>query len=313
MAIPTYDALMLPVLKHAQLRNWPVRALVISIADELGLTEVERSMRLMSGKGATLLSSRVGWAKTYLKQAGLIDQPKRGIIQITKRGSTVLLQKPSQLTVSMLKAYPEFIRFYAPKVTGGSSEGATAPAILEPSLTQTPIDQIETATKVLDTALHAVLIERILEKPPVFFEGLVIDLLLALGYGGSRADAGQALGRSGDGGVDGVIREDRLGLSQIYVQAKRYASDNTVGAPVVQAFIGALVSHGASKGVLITTSAFSAAAISLAKQPLAYKIGLVDGALLGRLMIDHDIGVAIERTIHIKQIDPTYFDDADPD
>lgn len=260
MTIPTYDALMLPVLRLAAERTWAMRDMIARVADQLGLTEAERAEQVPSG-GTRVIASRVHWAKTYLKQAGLVEQPKRGVVQISERGRTVLAADPKKIDVALLQQFPQFTAFLSktrgpggtpapPSLTSPSSPAASEPA-------STPEELIASASLALTEALRDTLLARILEAPSAFFERLIVDLLLAMGYGGSRADAGEHLGGTGDGGVDGVIREDQLGLDRIYLQAKRYQPGSAIGSEAVQAFIGALIGRGAQKGVLITTSTFT--------------------------------------------------------
>lgn len=307
MPIPTYDELMLPVLNLAAERMWDMRGLIARIADDLKLSQAEREQTVPSG-AATLIGSRVHWAKTYLKQAGFIEQPKRGTVQITPRGREVLSSHPSRIDVPLLQRFPEFQAFL--RRTRSPAKAPEPPDTApQNALSSTPEEQIEAASSALNAALRDALLARILEASPASFEKLIIDLLLAMGYGGSRTDAGEQLGRTGDGGVDGVIREDRLGLDRVYLQAKRYKSGNSVGSEAVQAFIGALVGRGAQKGVLITTSGFTRGALDAANQSGSLRLVLIDGDSLTNLMIQFNVGVRIARTVDIKRIDLDYFED----
>ncbi len=309
MAIPTYDTLMLPVLRLSAERIWSMRELIARIADDLALTENERAEQIPSG-GTTVIASRVHWAKTYLKQAGLVEQPKRGLVQISEAGRAVLARNPERIDNALLQTFPEFTSFLSR--TKGQN-GAPAPAVgaaLPAVASSTPEEQIAAASMTIDEALRDSLLSRILEAPPAFFERLIVDLLLAMGYGGSHADAGEHLGGTGDGGVDGVIREDLLGLDRVYLQAKRYQSGNTISSEAVQAFIGALIGKGAQKGVLITTSSFSRQALAVASQSGALRLVLIDGGELTRLMVRFNVGVRVARTVEIKRIDLDYFDEA---
>jgi len=315
MPIPSYDDLMLPVLRACADRTWFMRDLIGKVADDLRLNEEERSKRIPSG-GETIISSRVHWAKTYLKQAGLLDQPKRAYVQISPRGREMLVKNPSRIDLSVLQQFEEFRAFLTrtrsstPTVTPGlSTLSAASKAPPLKALAETPEEQIEAASSVLEASLRDALLTRILEASPAFFERTIIDLLLAMGYGGSRADAGEQLGGTGDGGVDGVIREDQLGLDRVYLQAKRYQPGNTVGSEAVQAFIGALVGHSAQKGVLITTSTFSKAATNAAKQSGSLRLVLIDGEALTNLMFRFNVGVRIARTVEIKRVDLDYFEE----
>jgi restriction system protein len=308
--IPTYDALMLPVLRHCAEKTWAMRDLVARIADDSKLTEEERRQETPGG-GTILIAGRVHWAKTYLKQAGLVTQPKRGMVQISPRGRDVLNKNPAKIDTVLLQQFEEFRVFAGAKPNSGPIE-LTAVLLAAPvDASSTPEEQITAASKELDQALRDALLVRILEATPTFFERLIIDLLVKMGYGGSRTDAGEHLGGTGDGGIDGLIREDQLGLDRVYLQAKRYKPGNTVGPETVQAFIGALVGRGAQKGVLITTSTFTKAALSAANQSGHLRIVLVDGDELTNLMVRFDVGIRVARTVAIKRIDPAYFGDVE--
>ena len=304
---------MLPVLRHRADRLWAMRDLIERIADDLKLSPTERSAQLPSG-GATVIASRVGWARTYLKQAGLVEQPKRGMVQATIRGRHVLQQNPKKIDGAFLLQFEEFRAFQKRKKVNGTALPAMPSATpLFVELSGTPEEQIAEASQSLDIAVRDALSARIPEGSPAFFERLILDLLLAMGYGGSRADAGEQLGSTGDGGVDGVIREDQLGLDRIYLQAKRYQPGNTVGSGAVQAFIGALVGQGAQKGVLITTSTFSKAALDAAQSSGSLRLVLLDGDALTKLMVRFNVGVRVARTVEIKRVDLDYFDDTETD
>jgi restriction system protein len=305
LAIPPYDQLMPPVLRLSAEKTWDMRELIMRIADDLHLTPAEREQEIPSG-GTKLIANRVHWAKTYLKQAGLLEQPKRGKVQITERGREVLNKKSGNIDVQLLQRFPEFQAFLGRTKSGKLNEQPVeSPAV--PA--GTPEEQLEVASGALNVALRDALLTRVLEASPASFEKLIIDLLINMGYGGSRADAGEHLGRTGDGGVDGVIREDRLGLDRIYLQAKRYKPENPVGSEAVQAFIGALVGRGAQKGVLITTANFTSKALEAAKQSGGLRLILMDGDALAKLMIQFNVGVRIARTVEIKRIDLDYFED----
>ncbi len=319
MPIPTYDALMLPVLRLCAERLWLMRDLIARVADDLGLTAEEREQQIPSG-GTSVIASRVHWAKTYLKQAGLLEQPKRGTAQISQRGRELLATNPARIDSAVLQQYDDFRSFVRrTKVDAGSQPGgqaATARAGEPEALpaayaSSTPEDQIEAASLALDLSVRDALLARILDSSPSFFEKLIVDLLLAMGYGGSRADAGEKLGGTGDGGVDGVIREDQLGLDRVYLQAKRYQPGNSVGSEAVQAFIGALYGKGSQKGVLITTSTFTRAALNVASTAGALRVVLIDGEELTRLMVRFNVGLRVARTVEIKRIDLDYFEDTD--
>ena len=256
---------------------------------------------------APLFDNRIGWARTYLKQAGLLTSPKRGIFQITERGRSLLSKAPAQITVATLDQFDEFRAFRARRrdTSAGVSSSIQQPAEEESSATQTPEDQLAFAYRRLRSELELDLLEQVKSVTPAFFERLVIDLLVGMGYGGSRQDAGRAIGKSGDGGIDGIIKEDKLGLDVIYVQAKRW--EGTVGRPEIQKFAGALQGQRANKGVFITTSSYSREAVDFASLINA-KIILIDGQQLAAMMIDHNVGVSTIGMYELKKIDADYFD-----
>ena len=231
-------------------------------------------------------------AKFYMMKAGLVSFPKRGTFVATDAGRQLIATNPSHIDINLLSQYPSFEEFY--KGDHIDSDQVAAAIIGSPSqstaLQSTPEEQIEKAFVTLQSTLRTDLLERISQNSPTFFEEVIIDLLVKMGYGGSRPDAATQLGRSGDGGVDGVINEDRLGLDRVYVQAKRYSEGNVVGRPAVQNFVGSLVGMGATKGVFVTTSKFSAEAVEFARH-LTQRVILIDGRRLTELMIEHGVGV----------------------
>lgn len=305
MAIPNYETCMLPVLtflKNGEIR--PIKELTRMAADHFRLTENERQALLPSGQ-QTVIRSRVGWAKSYLKKAGLVELPARGQVRITREGLAVLAENLQLIDSKYLTKYPSFVEFirYEKKQKPIATDN-DAEIVDEPQIEQTPDEAIEAAYNDIRNALADELLEQISECSPSFFERLVIDLLLAMGYGGAIPDAGQHLGRSGDGGIDGIINEDKLGLDIICIQAKRWK--DTVGRPVVQSFAGSMESHRAKKGVMITTSTFSRDAYDILER-FERKIVLIDGKQLAQLMIDYDIGVSTAHSYEIKRIDSDYF------
>jgi restriction system protein len=311
LSIPTYDALMLPVLKACAGKQWKMRDLISHIADVLSLSQAEREQEIPSG-GTRLIANRVHWAKTYLKQAGLLEQPQRGVVQITKIGQEVLDSKISKIDVTYLRKFDKFQSFIGPgKQIIESVLGDDPPAMVYPNPTVTPDEQIAIASEALDAAARDLLLARILEATPSFFEKMIVDLLIKMGYEGSRPDSGRLLGGTGGGGVDGVIHEDQLGLDRVYLQAKRYKPGNSVGSEAVQAFIGALVNKGASKGVLMTTSNFSKSAIAVAERSGQLRLVLIDGDALTKLMLRFGVGVRVAKTVEIKRIDLDYFEEAE--
>ena len=257
---------------------------------------------LPSGRAKTF-ANRVGWATTYLYQTKLLERPKRSVYRITHRGHEVLAQNPTRVDLRVLAQFEELQEFRAKAPPTGSKP--TTEIGREPDEPEhTPEEQIDAAYRLLRSALASEVLERVQEQSPAFFEQLVLDVLRAMGYGGTHEDAASRLGQSGDEGVDGVIREDELGLDLIYVQAKRW--QNPAGRPEIQKFFGALHGKRANKGVFITTSSFSNEAASFAES-VTPRVILVDGKELARLMIEYGVGVASSRTYEIKRIDLDYF------
>ena len=299
MPIPDYQSIMLPLLKLAGDRDeHSLSEAIETLAGQYHLSEAERSELLPSGRQPTF-DNRVGWARTYMAKAGLLQAPRRAHFQITERGLAVLAEQLASINVAYLRRFPEFLEFQA-----GSGKKAREGNGAEPEETVTPEEAIESAHQKLQQDLARDLLAAVKSCSPAFFERLVIDLLVKMGYGGTRRDAGQAIGRSGDGGIDGIIKEDRLGLDVVYVQAKRW--EGTVGRPEIQSFAGALQGQRARRGVFITTSDFSQPALHFAST-IESKIVLLDGATLAQLMIDYDIGVALVAAYELKRVDSDYF------
>lgn len=299
MTVPGFQSWFLPLLKRVgDGEGHDMSELYEALAGDTGLGADDRAQFLKSGTQLVYIN-RIGWARTYLKKAGLIESPSRGIVRITDRGKDVLAKPPEQINVRFLRQFPEFVEFhtYRPEVSVAS------PSVIEPA-EESPFDTLERVHGEIEQQLADEILERIKKAPPAFFEHLVIDLLLAMGYGGSREDAGKTIGKSGDGGIDGVINQDRLGLDVLYVQAKRW--EQPVGRPVVQAFAGSLEGVRARKGVLITTSSFTSDAQDYIRK-IEKKIVLVEGVSLASLMIQHNVGVGIEATYHVKKLDSDYF------
>ncbi len=263
--IPDYQTLMLPVLRVAAEGETRVAEVAERIANDLGLTPEEREELLPSGR-QRLLHNRIHWAKFYMSKAGLIASPARGRFIATEKGKALLATVPERIDVGLLMQEPEFREFYRNEGGATGQEGAIV-KISDPVSATTPEEQIDVAHAALMAALRDELLQRILANSPAFFEQLIVDLLVAMGYGGSHKDAAAQLGRSGDGGVDGIVNEDRLGLDRIYVQAKRYAPGSPVGRPDVNGFVGSLVGLGATKGVFVTTSTFSQPARDYVRAP----------------------------------------------
>jgi len=305
MAIPDYQTLMLPLLRYASDGEvHPFRNAYETLSDEFGLTEEERREPIPSGRQPVIVN-RVGWAKTYMTKAGLLETVRRGHFVITDRGRQVLAQNPERIDVKYLKQYSEFMEFQSPSTGDDEQPGQDDADDVDPPTT-TPEETLERAYVGMRRGLADELLKTVKECSPSFFEHLVIDLLVAMGYGGSRKEA-SAVGRSGDGGIDGIIKEDRLGLDAIYVQAKRW-DENTVGRPEIQKFAGALQGRRAKKGIFLTTSTFSREAHEYVGV-IDSKIILIDGKRLAELMIDHGVGVSTVAAYEIKRIDTDYFEE----
>lgn len=305
MSVPGYETFMLPLLRLAAQGEVRIRDCVTQIAHELGLSEVDLNEMLPSGR-QTRFANRVNWAKSYLVQAGLLEKTGRGKFKATERGLQVHREAPSHIDNSYLARFPEFEEFRARHKTGAISE----PAIVPPELaaTATPEEVIDEAFAEITDELRANLLESILSAPPAFFEKVIIDLLLSMGYGGSHADAGRRVGGTGDGGIDGVINEDALGLDVVYLQAKRYATHNAITPDQLRSFSGSLLQRGASKGVFVTTSRFTEQAKEFARSIPQQRIVLIDGDNLTSLLVQHGVGVETVRTLEIKRINQDYFD-----
>lgn len=304
MAIPDYETLMHPLLSRlADEQIRVVKDVVAQLADEFKLTLEERAQLLSSG-GTLTFASRVGWAKTYLKKAGLVQQPKRGLVQITDQGKAALAQQPVRIDVGFLEQFSSFLDFRNSSREKPISTRLNDVLPLPSDLT--PDEVIEAAYQRSISALADEVLERVKACSPIYFERLVVQLLIQMGYGGSREEAGKAVGRSGDGGIDGVINEDRLGLDAIYLQAKRWS--NVVGRPDIQQFVGALAGQRATKGVFISTSRFTQEAKDYAANS-QYKVVLIDGERLAELMIEHDLGVSVAATYQLKRIDSDFFNE----
>jgi restriction system protein len=299
MSIPDYQSLMLPLLRYiGDQKEHHLRETIDALAHQYKLTGEEQKELLPSGQ-QSIFDNRVGWARTYMKKAGLIESVKRGYFKITERGLQVLKEEPNEINVRFLKRFPEFVEFQSIKRDKGGEE-----SIVEDKERHTPGETIEAAYRRLRQELTADLLQAVKKSSPAFFEKLVVDLLLAMGYGGSRRDAGEAVGKSGDEGVDGIIKEDRLGLDVVYIQAKKW--EDPVSRPEIQKFAGALQGQRAKKGVFITTSSFTKDAIEYCSR-IENKIVLIDGETLAELMIDHNIGTTSGASYVIKKLDNDYF------
>lgn len=304
---------MLPVLRVLQAAGTEIhhRDCVVGTADALGLTEEQRNATLPSGN-QTYLYNRVGWASWYMQQAGLVEKVRRGYWKITEEGRKLLGTNPTTINNSILSQYPRFVERIRRKSDEGEGESngeatASDPAAVKAPETAetTPDEQIEQAYQQLNRTLASDLRDQMAKMDPFRFEQLVVDLLFAMGYGGSREEAASVTRKTNDEGIDGIINEDRLGLDVIYIQAKRW--QNTVGRVELQNFVGALAGKQAHKGVFITTSEFNKNAVEYAKA-VPQKIILIDGVRLADLMIEHNIGVTTVRTVALKRIDSDYFE-----
>ena len=299
--IPDYQSIMLPLLEFiSDGKEYKMRNVTDELALKFAVSEAEQKELLPSGV-APVFYNRTAWAKTYLKKAGLIESPKQGIVIISKRGLDVLKQKPNLINVKFLKQFSEFVDFQTSKREDGI-ENETS----EEQSKQTPEELLEIAYQKIRKSLASELLNNVVDLSPSFFEKLVVELLVKMGYGGSIKDAGKAMGKSGDEGIDGTIKEDKLGLDIIYIQAKRWKPGNVVGRPELQKFVGALAGQGAKKGIFITTSNFTKEAIEYTPRNET-KIVLIDGHQLAQLMIDYNLGCTTHQTYEVKKIDSDYF------
>jgi restriction system protein len=304
MAIPDYQTVMLPLLDFvSDGKEHRVKSAIEALADYFGLSEDERSHLLPSGKQPTF-NNRVSWAGTYMKEAGLIEKPRRGYLKITARGLSLLNEKPEMINSKFLERYEEFVEFR--EKSGKSAKPKPQEGNGKDEDEQTPVEAIESAYQTVRSSLATELLQQIKGCSPSFFENLVVEVLVKMGYGGTRKDAGEVLGKSGDEGIDGVINEDRLGLDVIYIQAKRW--EGAVSRPEIQKFVGALQGKKARKGIFISTSDFSKQAREYASS-IESNVVLIDGEALAGLMIDYNVGTTVESSYEIKRIDSDYFDE----
>lgn len=295
MPIPDFQTVMLPLLELAAKGGArPLAEYRQALGEHFGLTEKEREELLPSGR-QPVFNNRVAWASVYLQRAGLLSRPKRGYYEITEEGKTTVQAKPPKIDIKFLQQYPAFNEFHQAK---GKQQQTDA------SEPETPEETLEAAYQELRDALATEIIDQVKSCSPQFFERLVVELLVNMGYGGTMRDAGMAIGKSGDEGIDGIIKEDRLGLDLIYLQAKRWEA--VVGRPEIQKFVGALHGKHARKGVFITTSSFTQNAQNYATG-IDSKVVLIDGKRLANLMIDFDVGVTSREEYVVKRIDGDYF------
>ena len=307
MAVPDYETLMLPVLR-AVADGEPVTAKSLreAVAEEVGLSAEDRAEKIPSGK-QSVFDNRVGWATTYLVQAGLLVRPKRAVVTITQRGRDVLESKPERVDNTILESFAEFREFKSRSGTRPRSAGHVDASSSAEDVGAAPRERLAQAVAEANAAVAEELLRRTRDREPAFLESLVLELLTAMGYGG-REGAAEHLGGSSDEGLDGVIRQDALGLERVYVQAKRYAAENAVSRPAIQGFVGALQGAQADRGIFITTSRFTSEAQSYAERVNARFI-LIDGQRLGDLMVTYNVGVQDDETFVLKEIDEDYFEE----
>jgi restriction system protein len=310
MPIPDYQTLRRPVLEFAAARDETgIRDCIAALASKFGLTDDERRELLPSGKQA-IFANRVHWARTYLIKAGVLEATRRAHFKVTPRGQEVLAREPAKLDNRYLMEFSEFREFLgrsrAPSDKSDTDVDIYRLEDLTP--TSTPGERIEAAYSEITNELRATLLDRVTKGSPQFFEKIVVDLLTGMGYGGARPDAGKRVGKTADGGIDGIINEDPLGLDIVYLQAKRYAPGNIVGVDKVREFAGSLVERGASKGVFVTTSGFATPARNFAER-IPQRLVLIDGEELTRLMVQYGIAVRTDRTIELRKLDLDYFDE----
>lgn len=300
--IPDFQTIMLPLLKTiSDGKEYSSNEMTDSLARQFKLSQEEINQYFPSGSAKTF-SNRVGWAKSYLKMAGLLEYPRRAMVRISDSGIDFLKKNPTEITLKVLRAIPAFMESF----NNTKREGESNDANDNHDLISTPEELLEGSYLTIRKNLAQELLQRIKSCSPAFFENLVVELLVKMGYGGSIQDAGQSIGQSGDEGIDGIIKEDRLGLDVIYIQAKRW--ENVVGRPEIQKFVGALAGQGAKKGVFITTSRFTNDA-RMYQPRNETKIVLIDGEKLADLMIDFNLAVTVTNTFEIKRIDSDYFEE----
>jgi restriction system protein len=304
MPIPDFQTIMLPLLQFASDgEEHSIHEAVDNLASHFSISEEDGSKLLPSGQ-QPIFYNRVGWARTYLKKAKLIDDPRRGHFRITNRGKEVLRRNPDRIDMKYLREFPEYIEFRET-----TREAAETLQVEENIDDLTPEEALEEAYQKIREDLSDEVLKAVIKSSPGFFEKLVVELLVKMGYGGSRRDAARAVGGSGDEGIDGIIDEDRLGLDTIYIQAKKWKEGSTVGRPEIQKFVGALQGQRAKKGIFITTTRFSDDAKRYASN-IDTKVVLIDGKRLANLMIDHNVGVSERTTYEIKSLDSDYFGEA---
>jgi restriction system protein len=301
MTIPDFQTIMLPLLQQfGDGKEHSTHEVFEKLAKVFSLTEEELNELIPSGKQSSFYN-RVGWARTYLTKSGLLEMSRRSYYRITARGKEVLESNPARIDMKYLEKFPEYVEFRQKE--GDHKKGPGSDEIQKVT-GKTPEEILEYAYQEIRDNLAQELLSTVKKSPPAFFERLVVELLVNMGYGGSRQDAARAVGMAGDEGIDGIIDEDRLGLDNIYIQAKRW--DTVVGRPEIQKFVGALMGKKARKGIFITTSNFSSEAVNYVSN-IDYRVVLIDGKRLADLMIDYDIGVTGSIIYQLKRIDSDYF------
>ena len=299
MSVPSFQQLMLPALQTIGQRydEISIAGLEEEVGKALRISPEERQVRLPSGN-QTLFGNRLNWARSYLSKAGLIELPRRGYCRATDRGRELLAEGLIEIDLGLLERYPEFVAW--------RSQSKVAEVVDDPGIRENAEALIASSFELLNTELGRDIVERVHSFSPAFFERLIIDLLVRMGYGGGRAEMGRALGRVGDGGVDGVIKEDELGLDVVYVQAKRLDPDTGVPLREVRDFVGGLEGHRATKGVLVTTSYFPSTAYDFITR-VSKRVVLIDGQELANLMIRHRVGIRVKDVYEVRKIDENYF------
>lgn len=306
MTIPSYQTLMLPLMQCVREGN-EVRTseCVDVIARDMGLSSKDVAELLPSGK-QTILANRTHWARTYLGKAGLVTPTRRGYIKITERGRKVLNSNPKRIDNDFLSQFKEFSDWREKSLSTNRGQSSISMNESSESDNYTPEETIEMASQLLSRQLQKELLNVMTDVSPSFFEKIIVDLLIAMGYGGGRAEMGEALGQTNDGGVDGVVKEDELGLDVVYIQAKKYDPSNTIGRPAIQAFVGSLEGFNATKGVFVTTSSFAKLVYEYVGR-IHKRIILIDGNELAKLMIRHGVGVRTKECYELKKLDEDYF------
>lgn len=306
MSIPKFYKFMKPVLENLKDNNEKTRNYLYEIlSKKMNLSQEDMEELLPSGSEFKY-KNRISWSLTYLKKADLIISPSRSVFRITELGHSVLKENPLEITPKYLKKFDNFKEFQRNSNEENNLMENTSKEIEE---NDSPQDLLDKAYATISVSLVDEILQEVMNQSPDFFEKVVVDLLIHMGYGGSKVENSKVLGKTGDEGIDGVIKEDKLGFDKIYIQAKRWNIDVTIGRPEIQKFMGALVGQGASKGAFITTAKFSKEARGYINKQLTSSIVLIDGTMLANLMIEYNIGVAIVDTYYIKRIDKDYFDD----